>query len=117
MNGNAKETAPLFLFIGECVTSEANGRGHPQECASSSWQPFSTPSSAEPVWGTVHPLPLLPRLPPASISHSSRVCHPVTGAQAHPTVSDFLEQPPLIHRGKGVMTKPPKHRQTRTRVL
>lgn len=68
MNGKAKETAPLFLFTGECVTSEANGRGHPQESASSSWQPFSTPSSAEPVWGTVHPLPLLPRLPPASIS-------------------------------------------------
>lgn len=118
MDGKAKETAPLFLFIGERVTREADRKGHPAHSAPRVWLLFSKPSS--PGRRCVEDLILLA---PTSTS-SSHLHFPLSlcvsayvGTQAHSTVADFSEPPPLIHRGEDVMTQPPKHEQTRTRVL
>lgn len=96
---------------------EANGRGHPQDPAGSTWLPFCMPSSVELRGG---PSPLTPASRASSFLLSlqpSCACQPVIEAQAHPSVADFPEQPPLIHCGEGVTTQPPKHEEIRTRVL
>lgn len=117
MDGKAKETVPLFLFIGEYMTSEANRKGRVQDSAQRVWLLSARPASpATWAWRSITLF-----VPTSGSSSNLRfplsLCgHHAVGIQAHSTVA-FPEQPPLIHGREGVTTQLPKHKQMRSKIL